>query len=168
LKQIRENQVEEVDPDTVFHSGDRIRLSIESNDSGYLYVVQHGSSGRWTLLFPSDETPGGRNTVEKGNRHEVPLDAWFAFDKNPGTEKIFLVLSRKPQPDLEKLIPASGEGAKPASTLESATGKLRIAARDLVFENTSKGNSGEKAVYVVNPAGDADSRIVVDFNLMHR
>lgn len=158
LKQVRDNQVEEVDPDAIFHSGDRIRLRIESNDSGYLYVVQHGSSGRWTLLFPSEETPGGRNTIEKGDRHELPPgDVWFAFDKNPGIEKIFLVLSRKPQPDLEKLIPSSGPG-KPASSLESATGKLRsqIAARDLVFENTSKGSSGEKAVYVVNTAGDAN------------
>ena len=39
LKQVRNNQAEEVDPDTIFHSGDRIRLSLESNDSGYLYVV---------------------------------------------------------------------------------------------------------------------------------
>jgi hypothetical protein len=169
LKQVRNNQVEEVDPDTVFRSGDRIRLSVESNDGGYLYVVQHGSSGRWNLLFPSKETPGGKNTIEKGDRHEIPIgDHWFAFDKHPGTEKIYLVLSRKPEPDLEKLIQPSGQDREPPPSLENTTGKIQsqvAAARDLVFEKVSE---GEKAVYVVDPTGKIDSRVVVDFTLTHR
>jgi hypothetical protein len=169
LKQVRNNQVEEVDPDTVFRSGDRIRLSVESNDGGYLYVVQHGSSGRWNLLFPSKETPGGKNTIEKGDRHELPLgDHWFAFDKNPGIEQVYLVLSRKPEPDLEKLIQPSGDNREPAPSLEKATVKIRdqvATARDLVFDKVTE---GEKAVYVVDPTGSTDSKVVVDFKLTHR
>src|SRR5262249_35165409 len=44
---------EEVDPQTVFRTGDRIRLSLQSNIDGHLYIVQRGASGSWTLLFPS-------------------------------------------------------------------------------------------------------------------
>jgi hypothetical protein len=172
LKQNRNNQAEEVDPDTIFHSGDKIRLSLESNDSGYLYVVQRGTSGRWTLLFPAKEILGGKNTIEKGERHEIPLgDVWFAFDQQPGIEKLFLVLSREPESDLEKLIKPSGQNAAPVLSLENATvGKIRsqVAARDLVFEKVSEGSSGEKAVYVVNHTGNTNARVVVDLNLTHR
>jgi hypothetical protein len=169
LKQARNNQVEEVDPDTIFRSGDRIRLTVESNGSGYLYVVQHGSSGSWNLLFPSRETPGSRNTIEKGERHEIPVgDHWFAFDTTPGVEKVYLVLSRKPEPDLEKLIQPSGQDREPAPPLEKTTQKIRsqvATARDLVFDKVTE---GEKAVYVVDPRGNTDSKVVVDFRLEHR
>ena len=172
VKQVRDNQVEEVDPDTIFHSGDRIRLSIVSNESGYLYVVARGSSGRWNLLFPSREILGGKNTIEKGDRHEIPLgDLWIAFDTQPGIEKVFLVLARQPEPDLEKLARPSGQERESASALDNAAvGKIRsqVAARDLVFEKVSSATSGEKALYVVNPTGNADARVVVDLSLTHR
>src|SRR2546426_421757 len=41
-----------VDLDSSFQSGDRIRISFESNMKGYLYVVHQGSSGNWSVLFP--------------------------------------------------------------------------------------------------------------------
>src|SRR5262245_50634277 len=46
LKEESANRFREVDPDTVFRTGDHIRLSLEANDSGYLYIVQRGASGR--------------------------------------------------------------------------------------------------------------------------
>ncbi len=55
----------EVAPDAVFRSGDRIRLRVEVNGSGYLYIVHRGSSGVWKPLFPSPETAGGDNRVER-------------------------------------------------------------------------------------------------------
>src|SRR5208283_2932161 len=38
---------QEIDPDTAFRTGDAIRLEVETNSSGYLYVVNQGSSGMW-------------------------------------------------------------------------------------------------------------------------
>src|SRR5262249_30183429 len=52
LKQTSGRQVAEVDGDTAFRSGERIRLAVEANDNAYLYIVQRGSSGNWSLLFP--------------------------------------------------------------------------------------------------------------------
>ncbi|HYM12138.1 MAG TPA: hypothetical protein VEU62_15490, partial [Bryobacterales bacterium] len=40
LKQASDGRAAEVDPDRVFQSGDRIRLSIEANDTAHLYIVQ--------------------------------------------------------------------------------------------------------------------------------
>src|SRR5262249_54035786 len=41
------NGMTEVDKNTVFHAGDKIQLSVQTNSPGYLYVVNRGSSGAW-------------------------------------------------------------------------------------------------------------------------
>jgi hypothetical protein len=180
------DEYREVDPATVFQSGDRIRVSLEANDAAYLYVVMKGSSGSWKVMFPSPEIAGGRNRVESGNPCTIPpAPGRFAFDEQVGDEQLFLVLSRKPEASIEELIyslasgdPATQEKA-PAPMLmaqnlpDSLVGRLRNAvyARDLVFEKvdeTTAGDRKEKAVYVVNRTGDSDSRLVVDLTLKHR
>ena len=183
LKQMSGGETLEVDPDSIFHSGDRIRLSIEANDNGYLYIVLRGSSGNWSLLFPSNEILGGNNTVEKGGHYEIPLGTvWFAFDEHAGREKLFIVLSRQPEPNLEKLIqslrqdPKSTSGQEPAGTQvvdDEVVGKIRnqVASRDLILEKVNENSPGEKkekAVYVVNRTGSTDSRVVVDVSLNHQ
>src|SRR5262249_48170841 len=66
LIRLADGQQAEVDPaTTTFHSGDRVRFAFDSNIDGYLYVVQQGSSGRWTVLFPGSKINGGRNAVKR-------------------------------------------------------------------------------------------------------
>jgi hypothetical protein len=176
----------EVDAETVFHAGDRIRIAVEANDDGYLYVVNQGSSGTWKLLFPSPEIKDGDNHVQKRVRYEIPCGYTFTFDEQAGAEKLFIVLSRQPEPDLESLIYSLGHGAKdknkaveqPKVMMASAAfsndviGKLRAAyARDLIVEKVDDEQPGpkrEKAVYAVNPSGSADSRVVADITLKHQ
>ncbi len=186
LKEVRPGAAAEVDPDTVFRSGDRIRLSFEANADAYLYVVQRGSSGNWSVLFPSAEVEGGNNAVRRGVRYEIPAGYWFAFDEQPGQEKLFLVLSRQPEANLERLIYSVQETpARPAQSSktllalnapvisDALMGRLReqVFTRDLVFEKVTDKTAGdrdEKAVYVVNPAGGAAARVVADLILKHQ
>ena len=184
LKRIQDSQVE-TDTDAVFHAGDRIRLAVETNDDGYLYVVNRGSSGTWKVLFPSPEIKDGDNRIQRRVRYEIPAGHAFVFDEQPGEEKLFVVLSREPEPDLEGLIYSLGQKGnapadvqKPKMLLASAAlsddtiGKLRNAyARDLIVEKVDDEQSGaqkEKAVYAVNPSGTADSRVVADVTLRHQ
>jgi hypothetical protein len=183
------DRYEESDADTVFRSGDRIRVSVESNDTAYLYVVIRGSSGSWKLLFPTPEVSGGSNVVESGRQYMIPPPPGrFAFDEQAGEEKLFLVLSRRPEPSLEQLIYSLSSGEKPAEEKapkqmllaqaslpidDSLVNRLRgqVYARDLIFEKvdeTTPGEKKEKAVYVVNPAGARDSRLVADLSLKHQ
>jgi len=180
----------EVGADTVFHAGDRIRLAVEANDDGYLYVVNQGSSGTWKLLFPSPEIKDGDNRIQKRIRYEIPSGYTFTFDEQAGEEKLFIVLSRQPEPDLEGLMYSLGNAAKdkpaiekpgvekPKMLLASAAfgddviGRLRNSyARDLIVEKVDDEQAGpkqEKAVYAVNPTGSADSRVVADVTLKHQ
>ena len=185
LKRTGDGEVE-MDADAVFHAGDRIRLAVEANDEGYLYVVNRGSSGTWKVLFPSLEIKDGDNHIQRRVRLEIPSGYTFTFDEHPGEERLFLVLSRQPEPDLEGLIYSLGqqkssapaEVQKPKLLLASAAfndetiGKLRNAyARDLIVERVDDeraGSNKEKAVYVVNPSGTNDSRVVADVTLRHQ
>jgi hypothetical protein len=97
-------QYDEVDVDSVFRSGDGIRLSIESNDDAYLYIVNKGSSGSWNVLFPSSQIENGNNHVQAHRRYEVPGGGQFTFENPAGEERLFVVLSREPEADLEGLI----------------------------------------------------------------
>ena len=56
--------------------------------------MQQGSSGSWTVLFPNPDINGGRNQIKKGDEYNVPDGAWFTFDDRPGTEQVFVFLSR--------------------------------------------------------------------------
>ena len=183
LKRTGDGQTE-VAADTVFRAGNRIRLEIETNDDGYLYVVNRGSSGTWKVLFPSAEIKDGDNRIQHRARYEIPSGYTFTFDEQPGEEKLFIVLSRQPEPDLEGLIYSLGqkssapaEAQKPKVLLASAAfsndivDKLRNAySRDLIVEKVDDEQAGpktEKAVYAVNPTGSADSRVVADVALKH-
>jgi len=184
LKRDEAGKFQEVNPDANFHSGDRIRVQVETNSSGYLYVVSQGSSGAWKLLFPSPEVAGGSNLIEKGDTRVLPSagdNGWWRFTDQVGVEKLFVVLTRQPEPDLDKLIYSMGasqsDGNAPRTLLAQATvsddliARLRqqVSSRDLVFEKVDSDAAGkvEKAAYVVNPSVLPDSRLVVDVSLKH-
>ena len=181
LKRDSAGRFTEVDSDATFHSGDRIRLHVDVNTSGYLYVVTQGSSGNWSLLFPSADVDGGNNRIERGSSQQIPANSkgQFVFNDQSGTEKLFLVLSRKPEPDLDKLIYSiTGAHGTDRSVMAHATvnddvvNRLRdeVKSRDLVFEKVdgeAPDKPGEKATYVVNPNRTDDARLVVDVALKH-
>jgi hypothetical protein len=181
---------QEVPTDSVFHSGDRIRFRVETNGLGYLYIIAQGSSGTWQPMFPSPETDGGSNRVEGFHSYVMPPKTRFAFDEQAGTEKVFLIFTREKQADLENMILSlQGGKAKPASSPavvpqaappvlrasldDEMVGRLRTSyARDLIVEavepDTPGGEKKESAVYVVNPTGSADSKLVADLLLVHK
>ena len=178
----------EVDPNTIFRSGDRIRLRVDVNTSGFLYVVNRGSSGTWKLLFPSPEIAEGDNRAQKGKQYEIPAGYVFTFDNQPGKENLFIVFSHRPVSDLEDLIyslakPPAQKAKEPARPLlaqaniqDDVISRLRtVYARDLIIEKVDENTAAppaapakEKAIYVVNPSRDPDARVVADVGLIHQ
>jgi hypothetical protein len=187
ILQRKGNKFEEVDSDTEFRSGDRIRVRVETNAAAYLYIVMGGSSGQWRVLFPSKEIAGGSNRIEAGQDCTIPpeSDPPFYFDETAGVEKVSLVLSRSPEPDLEKLIYAVGDPTRTdeqrpktimamnTSVDGSVMGHVReqLLSRDLVFEKydgpTPDGKQ-EKAVYAATRDKSSNARLFVDLKLVHK
>ncbi len=172
----------EVDTSTVFTSGDRIRLQVEANQSGFLYVLHQGSSQEWFVM------EGSPIRVETALRTDVPPGGRFYFDHQPGEEKLFLVLSRARDAELDRMLgiaPAVPPGAPPAATPASETPRTRspvqlaflrtleteVRSRNLAFEKVDQNTApvqAEHAVYVVNTSASAGARVVVQVSLQHR
>ena len=144
------------------------------------------------MLYPSAETGGGSNQVEKGHIYNIPPSAAFTFDEKSGSEKLFVVLSRQPEKNLENLIyslrdkaPKNGEqrsmlASNSAPVQDELVQRLRdTSSRDLLIEKvnddapaagaaTSKLRNKETAVYVVNPRAGTNASVVADIELRHK
>jgi hypothetical protein len=186
----------DVPADTKFHSGDHIQLSVQVNDTGYLYIVSQGTSGTWKALFPSPEIADGDNHVQRGPVYTVPQGYRFTFSGDPGVERMFAIFSRQPVQEIDSLIyslkgvrhtPAAEPGPErpaPDALMASATAiddsqieKMRAAySRDLIIEKDDQEQGGQQpdgqksdhSVYVGNPKGSPDSRVVADIPLTHK
>jgi hypothetical protein len=186
-----DGEYNEVVPGSIFHSGDHIRLSFLANRAGYFYVIQKGSTGTWRPIFPPPNSPADANKVTAGQLQTVPSGTKsFSFDQNPGDEKVFVILSRTPIPDIDRAI-QNLKGNQPAATAppEPENGPMveaanhipdafvqGIASRDLTLvdeekvDESSKGDvQGEKAVYVVSKGSgpDAGSQVILSLDLRH-
>lgn len=171
----------EVDSQSVFRSGEHFLLSLESNDAAYLYVVLQASQGSWQVLFPRLDIRNGDNYIAAHNPVLLPSSSRpFFFDEHPGTEHLFVVLSRQPEPDLDQLIPivqqrqsGTGENAArpgnvPAAPMTMASADVnrvrdKLASRGIQIEQ----ETAEKAVYTVNANRSENSRVITDIVLKH-
>ncbi|MFN2577027.1 MAG: DUF4384 domain-containing protein [Pyrinomonadaceae bacterium] len=96
-----------VDPAREFHNGDRLRISLEPNIDGYLYVFHTEGDGRPEMIFPDARLEGGENWIEAHVPIDVPSTVetderlrWFQFYGNPATEHLFVVVTREPLADV--------------------------------------------------------------------
>src|ERR1035437_7614702 len=132
-------KAEAVDPDRDFRKGECVRLEVESNHSGYLYVWSKQSSGGWLPLFPSSEMPDESNVADPGQKVRAPKDYCFEISDPPGTETLFVVLSRSPR-DFFELYDAikSPATAAPANTSKSPANPVQLADARLVNSAVEK------------------------------
>lgn len=177
----------EVSPAAVFTAGDRIRLTLEANQGGFVYVLHQGSSSEWYLM------DGSPLTVDKNKRYEIPPGGRFYFDHQAGEEKLFFILTRARDAKLDQML-----GNPPATTAPPATPArpapappppvqtasrtvvkpeiiqtlhLETRSRNLVFEKvdqTTSPSSQESAVYAVNTDSGDQARVVVELRLTHK
>ncbi len=92
-----------VDPDHVFQKGDRVRVVLETNTDGYLYIFNTTDDGPATMIYPDSQLDDAGNYLQAHVPFEIPSAAsaderlrWFAFDQVAGTEHLFFVFTREP------------------------------------------------------------------------
>ncbi len=186
---------QEVPTTMAFKSGDKINVRVEVNEFGYLYILARGSSGKWSPLFPSPSVAGGDNRVGPGVPYTIPNGYVFTFDNQPGEERIFIVFSRKPEPDFDGLIykvaperdetkPAAPSVTRPNPGIIMASNTTigdpfvdrmsKMYARDLIVEKvegdvktSSLGPRFEYAAYVASKSNN-DPRVTAEVTLVHK
>lgn len=144
-----------VDPTRTFRAGDRIRISLETNTDGYLYVFHTENNGEPQMLYPNVRLDDGDNFVEAHVPYELPWSGeapenrWFVFDNNPANERLYIVLAREPLPAVptgEQLIAYcrdKGDSCmwRPATDLWS---QVRVNAEGKVIVDSKATTYGQK------------------------
>ncbi len=85
-----QDQLLRVPASRVFHSGERIRLHIESNIDGNLTILQSQDNGPFAKLYP---LRSGTGHIDKLTDETIPSrTGWFRFDNNPGSIRLMMML----------------------------------------------------------------------------
>ena len=88
-----------VEPGHEFHNRDRVRISLEPNIDGYLYVFHTEGNGDPEMIYPDSRLDAGENWIEAHVPMEVPSsERWFLIDNNPAVERLYVVVTREPLP----------------------------------------------------------------------
>jgi hypothetical protein len=93
IRLMRDGKERRASLDEEFYSGDRIKLSLETNFTGYVAVVNTGPTGHQTLLYPQADDavfPAGGATLPPAE------DKWIVFDDTTGDERLALIFSASP------------------------------------------------------------------------
>jgi hypothetical protein len=77
-----------VDTAHTFSSGDRLKMYMSANTSGYLTVINIGPTGSKHLLF--------NDFVDARETYMVPKKGSMVMTGKPGTEKLIIMLSKAP------------------------------------------------------------------------
>ena len=181
-------KAEAVDPDREFKKGECVRMEVESNQSGYLYVLSKQSSGGWMPLFPSAEMPDESNVADPGQKVRAPKDYCFEIGDPAGTETLFVVLSRSPRdffelydaikagnssPGNNTKAPAAAAQLADARLMNSAVEKMakNFGTRDLVIKKVAPSpetRDTDYSVYVVNGSDKPTSTVVKKVEIRHK
>jgi hypothetical protein len=185
-----------VDPARNFKKGECVAVEIESNRSGYLYVLARESRGDWTPLYPAADAVAQDNKIDPGQVIRTPKQSCFEIEDPPGTETVFVVLSREPRdiqqlsdsikvPDKDAPKPAVAVVQTPPSEKVNAAVE-QIAAeagtRDLPFQEPARPAAEPKkapakaparkepphSVYVVNGTPKALPTLVTKIEIKHK
>jgi hypothetical protein len=86
-----------------FRTGEAIRIALETNTDGYLYIFHTENDGEPSMIFPDARLGGGRNLVRAHVPYEIPSSEeareemrWFVFKDPPAAERLYIVLARQP------------------------------------------------------------------------
>jgi len=165
---IKPNGKERVNASRVFESGEKIKISFQSNINGYLFITQEQNNGPRELLFPGENVKDNqveafKNTVVPSEKHS------FTFVDPPGELRlqVFLVAADK----LEK-IPDAMRSMITSPTISNESKKEQDI---LIAEAKPKGSRALKieedndkylpATYVVS---DNDILVPIEIILTHR
>jgi hypothetical protein len=93
------------DPSREFRAGDRVRVLLETNADGYLYIFNTTDGGKPVMIYPDPELDEAGNYIQGHVPFEIPSSLaaqerlrWFTFDQNTGAEKLYFVFTREPLP----------------------------------------------------------------------
>jgi len=91
------------EPSRVFQKGDRVRVLLETNTDGYIYIFNTTNDGPPVMIYPNADLDDAGNYLQAHVPFEIPSSLaaeerlrWLAFDENAGNERLFFVFTKEP------------------------------------------------------------------------
>ncbi len=83
-----------MEPGHVFESGDRLRFRFTPNFNGTLFVMDRGTSGSYSMLFPKEDT-GTDDRMMAGKMYLLPASdrGWFKVTGPAGHDVVYFVVT---------------------------------------------------------------------------
>ena len=164
-KQTDDGPAHVVSRETVFRTGDRIRLGLQTNQPAHLYVLAKttGEDGdSWERLFPNPEYERGDNRI-LGYQQKTTIppskddwDAAFEFEDPPESIELTVLLSREPVAELERVMyrrksPPDRRPQPPKGLLAQNSPPV---IRDAMYRNLTSDFRARKLVFAKQAAKD--------------
>jgi hypothetical protein len=127
----------EVNPALVLNAGDHVRFRVSANFAGYLYVMNHGTTGTYELLFPRSDT-GSDNRMEASKDYIVPASqGWFKVSGPAGQDVIYLLVSPVELERQYKPLPPPPPRPEPPGSLRPRCDDSILKARGECIDNSA-------------------------------
>jgi len=92
-----------VDPNHEFQKGDRVRVLLETNADGHLYIFNTTDGGAPVMVYPDPQLDDAGNFIQAHVPFEIPSSLagedrlrWLTFDEHAGVERLYFVFTREP------------------------------------------------------------------------
>ena len=166
LQQQPDETFSEVDISTPLASTDTVRLTVETNQPGFLYVLT-AVGQQWQILFPLRSE--GRHQekssalVKGRTRYTLPETSGFNIEENQSRSHWALLFSREPLPNVHKM--------GPSLTFPKTSFQSDHKSEKVFIENVNerlKNGATEHAVYIIDDAAQPSAYLLADFTLQYR
>lgn len=140
LKRVDDDNVAQVDPKLDFQDGDKIRISVTANQTGYLYILNQPQGKDAVVIFPDPRINKSQNYVQKDVEYSVPgycpeyedpKDCWFQMTPPAGRETMLVIFSR------QKITSLPNIALKPMATVPRSAVEELIASSEQKVEEKS-------------------------------
>ena len=166
LQQQPDGTFSDVDISTPLASTEMVRLTVEPNQPGYLYVLRSVDQ-KWRVLFPLRSE--GRNPeessalVEGRTRYTIPETSGLHMKENQTRSYWALLFSREPQPNVHEMgpsLPLPKSSSRPDHNSKNVF-------KEKVHERLQSGST-EHAVYIIEDGVHPSAYLLTDFTLQYR
>jgi hypothetical protein len=153
--------------EVIFEKDYRIWLGVSGPQPGYLYIVNEGpqsAPGRpdYNLLFPLPTTNGGASLLQPGREVKIPEGDSFRFDDQEGAERIWLIYSARPVPELD----AVSDVVNKTRNVEISDLAQARAVQDFISLHAAPKPHAEKGERLTSVSGESDV-VVHEIKLEH-